>query len=162
MRKIIPAFFALLCSILVPAQSDQKVLELRDISGRALKLSDYKGKVVLLNFWATWCPPCRKEVPDLIKLQREYRQAGLQVIGVTYPPETLSEVRGFAERSKANYPFALGSKSTKLLFTSSEVLPITVVFDRTGKMREVIEGMLLPEEFDEKIKPLLSIKAIKN
>jgi thiol-disulfide isomerase/thioredoxin len=162
MRKIIPAFFVLLCSIPVPAQSDQKVLELRDISGRALKLSDYKGKVVLLNFWATWCPPCRKEVPDLIRLQREYRHAGLQVIGVTYPPETRYEVRRFAKRSNANYPLALGSKSTKLLFTSSEVLPITVVFDRTGKMREVIEGMLLPEEFDEKIKPLLSIKEFKN
>jgi len=156
MTKIIPPILLLLCSISVSAQTNQKDLALKDIYGRAFKLSDYKGKVVLLNFWATWCPPCRKEIPELIKLQRKHRKAGLQIIGITYPPETLSLVRNFAKRSKTNYPLVLGSNSTKLMFTSSEVLPITIVIDRDGNVREVIEGILLPEEFDEKIKPLLS------
>ena len=130
-------------------------LRLRDINGRALRLSDYRGKVVLLNFWATWCPPCRKEVPDLIKLQRDYRKQGLRVIGVTYPPQRLSEVRRFARRMGVNYPVALGKKQTMLGFTSSDNLPMTIVIGRDGMIREVIEGILLPEEFETKIKPLL-------
>ena len=143
-------------AISVSAQSSQPDLALKDIHGRSFKLSDFKGKVVLLNFWATWCPPCRKEIPQLIKLQRNYRKAGLQIIGITYPPEKLSSVRAFAKRSQANYPLVLGSERTKASFTSSDVLPLTVVIDRVGNVREVIEGILLPEEIDEKIKPLLA------
>lgn len=142
--------------MLVTAQSEKKDLPLTDIAGRAFRLSDYKGKVVLLNFWATWCPPCVAEIPDLVKMQRKYRKAGLQVIGITYPPEKLFEVRRFMARSRVNYPIVLGNESTKASFSSSDVLPLTVVIDRTGEVRKVVEGILLPEEFDEQIKPLLS------
>jgi len=156
MRKTIAGMFLFLFAISVSAQSSQKDLALKNIHGRSFKLSEFKGKVVLLNFWATWCPPCRKEIPQLIKLQRKYRKAGLQIIGITYPPEKLSSVRMFAKRSQTNYPLVLGSERTKSSFTSSDVLPVTVVIDRAGNVREVIEGILLPEEIDEKIKPLLS------
>ena len=156
MRKTIAGTFLLLFAISVSAQSGQTDLALKDIHGRSFKLSDFKGKVLLLNFWATWCPPCRKEIPQLIKLQRDYRKAGLQIIGITYPPEKLLSVRAFAKRSQTNYPLVLGRERTKTLFTSSDVLPVTVVIDRVGNVREVIEGILLPEEIDEKIKPLLS------
>ena len=129
---------------------------LKDIRGRAIRLSDYRGKVVLLNFWATWCPPCRAEIPDLVKLQRDYRRQGLQVIGVTYPPEKLTEVRRFVRLAKMNYPVALGTKRTKLLFTSSETLPMTIVVGKDGRVHQIIEGILLPEEFEQKIRPLLN------
>ena len=130
-------------------------LKLKDIQGRYIRLSDYRGKVVLVNFWATWCPPCRAEIPDLIRLQREYRNRGLQVIGVTYPPQKLAEVRRFVRRAKVNYPVGLGTKETKLLFTTSETLPMTIVIGTDGRIRDIIEGILLPEEFEQKIKPLL-------
>ena len=130
-------------------------LKLRDLGGRAVRLSDYKGKVVLLNFWATWCPPCRAEMPELVKMQREYRGGGLQVIGVTYPPQTVAEVRRFTRKLKINYPVALGTKEMKSLFDQSETLPLTVIIDREGNVRDRIEGILLPEEFGQKIKPLL-------
>jgi thiol-disulfide isomerase/thioredoxin len=130
-------------------------LKLKDIQGRQIKLSDYRGKVVLINFWATWCPPCRTEVPELVRLQRDYRSRGLRVIGVTYPPQKLTEVRRFVRQAKMNYPVALGSKETKLRFTSSETLPMTIVIGRNGTVQDIIEGILLPEEFAQKIKPLL-------
>ena len=130
-------------------------LTVKNIHGRYIRLSDYRGKVVLVNFWATWCPPCRKEIPDLIRLQREYRSRGLQVIGVTYPPQKLAEVRRFVRRTKVNYPVGLGTKETKLLFSQGEALPMTIVVGTDGRIRDIIEGILLPEEFEQKIKPLL-------
>jgi peroxiredoxin len=130
-------------------------LTLKDINGRPLRLEDYKGKVVLLNFWATWCAPCRAEMPDLVKWQREHRKRGLQVIGVTYPPEELREVRRFLLSMKVNYPVAIGDERTKAQFDSGETLPLTVVIDRAGHIREVIQGILYPDEFEEKVKPLL-------
>ncbi len=130
-------------------------LRIKDIQGRYLSLSDYRGKVVLINFWATWCPPCRKEIPDLIKYQRDYRKQGLQVIGVTYPPQTLAEVRRFVRRARVNYPVALGTEETKSLFAQSEALPLTVVIGKDGRVRDIIEGILLPDEFEQKIRPLL-------
>lgn len=138
-------------------QTGQKAptLSLKDLQGRNVRLSNYKGKVVLINFWATWCPPCRAEMPDLIKMQKEYRGRGLQVIGVTYPPQTVGEVRRFIRKLRVNYPVALGTKETKALFDQGETLPITVIIDREGNFRELIEGILLPEEFEQKIKPLL-------
>jgi thiol-disulfide isomerase/thioredoxin len=130
-------------------------LEFKDIDGRALRLSDYRGKVVLLNFWATWCAPCRAEMPDLIKWQREYRKRGLQIIGVTYPPEDPAEARKFIKSVNINYPIVLGEKQTKAIFDEGETIPISVVIDKNGIVREVIQGIIFPEEFEQKIKPLL-------
>ena len=131
-------------------------LILKDTKGGTFRLRDHKGKVVLINFWATWCPPCRAEIPELIKWQRQYRSAGLQVVGITYPPQKLSVVRSFRAKLKINYPLALGTRATKLLFTRSETLPLTIVIDRAGNIVEIIEGILLPEEFENKVRPLLS------
>jgi len=130
-------------------------LKLKDLNGRIVRLSDYRGKVVLINFWATWCPPCRAEMPDLVKLQREHGKEGLQIIGVTYPPETKARVRKFARSLKLNYPIALGTREIKTRFSSEETLPLTVVINRNGNVSDVISGILLRKEFDEKIKPLL-------
>jgi len=128
---------------------------LRDLNGSTVRLRAYRGKVVLINFWATWCPPCRAEMPDLIRLQREYASHGLQIIGITYPPETKTRVQRFARSLKVNYPIILGTRQIRARFSSEETLPLTVVIDRDGKVTDIISGILLPEEFDEKIKPLL-------
>lgn len=157
MLKVI--IFGILLAILpgmtLGQSSQAPELAIRDLRGRTVRVSDYKGKVVLINFWATWCPPCRAEMPDLVKMQREYGKRGLQVIGITYPPETLREVRQFTRKLRINYPVALGTKETKSLFDQSETLPLTIVIDRDGNIRDRIEGILLPEEFEQKIKPLL-------
>src|SRR5215211_4439544 len=117
LRSIVLALLLVTTPIISAGQSGKAPeLKLKDLRGRAVRLSDYKGKVVLLNFWATWCPPCRAEMPDLVKMQRDYRSKGLQVIGITYPPEEIREVRQFIRKLGVNYPVALGSKAMKTLF----------------------------------------------
>jgi thiol-disulfide isomerase/thioredoxin len=159
MKRVVTIAAALLMFSLAAygqnAQQQAPPLTLKSIQGRVFRLSNYKSKIVLLNFWATWCPPCRAEMPDLVRMQREYGARGLQVIGITYPPETVGEVRRFVRKLKVNYPVAMGTKETKALFDESETLPVTIVIDREGKIVERIEGILLPEEFEQKIKPLL-------
>src|ERR1041385_228446 len=85
------------------SQTPAPAFELKDLKGRAVRLSDYKGKVVVLNFWATWCAPCRAEMPELVKMQSEYQAKGLQVVGVTYPDYTRAGVGRVAQRLKLNY-----------------------------------------------------------
>ena len=151
------ASFVLITPVLVLAQAVKApALTVKDTKGRTFRLADHRGKVVLVNFWATWCPPCRAEIPELIKWQRQYRSSGLQIVGITYPPERLSRVRRFGTKLKINYPLAIGTEATMRLFTKSEILPVTAVIDRTGNIVEIIEGILLPEEFENKVKPLLS------
>jgi thiol-disulfide isomerase/thioredoxin len=159
-RVVIFAVFAF-SSVNALAQEKKHAppLTLKSLEGRAVRLTGFRGKVVLLNFWATWCPPCRAEMPDLVKMQRDYAKQGLQVIGVTYPPETRAEVRRFARSLGVNYPIAIGTKATKSLFSETETLPVTIVIDRDGNIRDTIEGILLPEEFEQKIKPLLKESA---
>jgi thiol-disulfide isomerase/thioredoxin len=146
---------ALSVSVYGQGASKSPPLKLKTLQGRKFNLSDYRGKVVLLNFWATWCPPCGAEMPALIKMQREYKSKGLQVIGVTFPPQEAVEVRRFIRKLGVNYPIALGTKEMKALFAQTEVLPLTVIIDRRGNVRDLIEGILLPQEFEQKIKPLL-------
>jgi len=161
MRTILFMVLLAVISVSARAQSSQAIasLTLHDLQGRQFRLTDYKGKIVLLNFWAPWCQPCRTEIPDLIKKQREYRDQGLQIVGITYPPEKISEVRQFVRKFRMNYPVAIGSKATKTLFTPSETLPMTLVIDRDGAIRDVIEGIMYPDEFEQKVKPLLFSKS---
>jgi thiol-disulfide isomerase/thioredoxin len=155
-RIFLLAVMLLWLPVIVSGQKGQApTLSLKDLRGRKVRLSAYKGKVVLVNFWATWCPPCRAEMPDLIRLQRQYRSRGLQVIGITYPPENRTDVVRFTKSIKVNYPIVLGSRETKALFDASETLPVTVIIDREGIVRDVVMGILLADEFEQKVKPLL-------
>ena len=156
LRKIIFSVWVIALPITVSAQVKQAPsVVLKDLRGRSVRLDSYKGKVVLVNFWATWCPPCRAEMPDLVKWQRQFRSKGFQVIGITYPPTYVREVRRFTRRIGVNYPILLGREKTKALFGFSPTMPFTIIIDREGQIRDRIEGILLPEEFEQKVKPLL-------
>ncbi len=162
LRAVVSALvLAVLPPVAVGQDAKAPSLTLKSIEGRTVRLDDYRGKVVLINFWATWCPPCRAEMPDLVKLQREYGKDGLRIIGVTFPPEQLARVRKFTRGLRVNYPIALGTREMRAAFSPDETLPLTIIIDREGTIRGTIAGILLPQEFDEQIKPLLRRRATK-
>jgi thiol-disulfide isomerase/thioredoxin len=116
-----------------------------DLDGKTVSLADLKGKVVLVNFWATWCPPCRAEIPDLIKLQEKYRDR-LVVVGVSEDEDASpQEVKAFAEQQKMNYPVVMSTPELARIFKGVSALPTTFVIDPEGKIRQRHVGMLRAE-----------------
>ncbi len=125
-----------------------------DIDGRKLRLSDYKGKVVLLDFWATWCGPCRTEVPEFVKLQKKYGARGLQVIGISLDDDT-RPVRNFYARFNMNYPVALGDAKLAESFGGILGLPVAFLIDRGGRIAAKHVGQTGPAAFEEDVSSLL-------
>ena len=156
-RHLFVISFLFLFTVSIGAQATDNArtpeVVLKDLRGKAVRLSDFKGKIVLVNFWATWCVPCVAETRELVKWQQQYKTDGLQVVGITFPPTNIEAVRGFVRRMKINYPILLGSKATKKLFDYSNQLPISVIIDRDGNIAGRIDGIIFVDEFDSKIKP---------
>ena len=157
-RKIIRAFCAfLLCFSVTTFAGEQAApgWQLQNLEGKAVKLSDFKGKVVLLNFWATWCPPCRDEIPDLISLQQQYSPRGLVVLGIAMDGRGAAIVKPFAEKMKINYPLVIGDQKTSEDYGGIDALPTTFIIDRKGNVIAQQKGATDRESFEEAIKPLL-------
>jgi len=138
-------------SIVASSQAEVKVspdrpppapqFALKDFEGRVARLNDYKGKIVVINFWATWCAPCLAEIPEFVRLQRSYRNRGIQVIGVTYPPVNPARVRRLAVKSRINYPLLFGNRRIAKLYGVTNLLPVTIIVDRQGRLEARIDGV---------------------
>ncbi len=113
---------------------------LTDIAGHPIALSDYRGKVVILDFWAPWCPPCRREIPDFISLQQQYASQGLQIIGIGL--DQPGNVAAFVHQYDINYPVAVGDDATSNLYGGVSGIPTTFIIDK----REIsaIDSKALP------------------
>ncbi|MGI8436303.1 MAG: TlpA disulfide reductase family protein [Chthoniobacterales bacterium] len=129
--------------------------ELKNLEGKPVKLSDFKGKVVVLNFWATWCPPCRREIPDLVALQKQYAGKGLVIVGVAMDEGGPATVKPFVEKMGINYPVVMGDQKTAAAYGGIEVIPTTFIIDKTGRIAAVRQGGADRAAFEEEIKPLL-------
>jgi peroxiredoxin len=127
---------------------------LADLTGHTLTLSSYRGKVVLLDFWATWCDPCREEIPHFIELQNQYRDRGLQIVGVSMD-DAPDPVRAFSQRFKMNYPVVMGTAKTGELYGGVLGLPIAFLIGRDGRIRTKHIGATDITIFEKEIIELL-------
>jgi cytochrome c biogenesis protein CcmG/thiol:disulfide interchange protein DsbE len=127
---------------------------LPDLTGQKLDLSSYRGKVILLDFWATWCDPCRDEIPHFVELQNRYGGQGLQIVGVSMDdgPEP---VRDFYQRFKMNYPVVMGNAKTGELYGGVLGLPIAFLIGRDGRISAKHIGATDISVFEEEIKNML-------
>ena len=130
-------------------------LNIVNAGGKTMKLSDLKGKAVLLNFWATWCEPCKVEMPWFVDLQKEYGQQGLQIVGVSMDDEGEKPVSEFAKKMGVNYPILLGTDKVADLYGGVEGLPTSFFIDRSGKMVARESGLISQSRIVENIKKSL-------
>lgn len=129
---------------------------LKDMNGAEVRLADLKGKVVLLNFWATWCGPCRLEIPSFVELQEKYADQGFRIIGISVddPPEALPP---FAKRFKINYPLVVGVDREDVQKAYGPIfgVPMTFIIGRDGRICMKHVGPASKEQFESEIKSLL-------
>ncbi|HEY7616039.1 MAG TPA: TlpA disulfide reductase family protein [Terriglobales bacterium] len=129
---------------------------LRSLEGKTVRLSDFRGKAVLLNFWATWCTPCKIEMPWFADLQKKYGPEGLQVLGIAMDEDASPQELGkFAKDLGVNYPILIGQESIEKDYGGVQFLPITLYIDREGKILEKVFGLKGRSEIEENIKKAL-------
>jgi peroxiredoxin len=128
---------------------------LKDLDGQPFRLSDTKGKVVILDFWATWCPPCRMELPHFESLYREYKDKGLVIIGVSLDRGGAAAVKPFVETNEISYTILIGDQRITALYGGIRGIPTTFVIDRRGHIVEKFVGYRSKEVFESLIKKLL-------
>jgi thiol-disulfide isomerase/thioredoxin len=141
----------------VSTPSHRPDFSLQDIAGKRHDVKEWNGKVLMINFWATWCPPCRKEIPAFIELQQAYKAKGLAVVGVAI--DTRQNVIDFVDPMGINYPVLIGDEDgialAKTYGNRYGVLPYTVFIDRSGKIVSTHRMALTYAEAEKIIKPLL-------
>ncbi len=123
---------------------------LKDMSGIKHQLSNYKGKWVLVNYWATWCAPCLEEVPDLVNLYDHRRKKDLMILGVVFDYQSTKDVTDYVDDMLMSYPIVLGDDDVVEQIGSAEVLPTTYIYNPKGELVKIKRG-LITKQYLEKI-----------
>jgi len=108
---------------------------LKDLQGRTVSLSDYRGKVLVLNFWATWCPPCRAEIPEFIAAYKDMKSRGLEILGLSLDNAPPAKLREWTEAVGINYPVALATPQIVEAYQPGDYVPTTIIIDAKGRIR---------------------------
>jgi cytochrome c biogenesis protein CcmG/thiol:disulfide interchange protein DsbE len=128
---------------------------LNSLDGDEIKLSDYLGKIVILDFWATWCPPCRKGIPDLVSIQNEFED-DVVVIGISFDqPSTQDDLQPFIESYGINYPVVLGTVEVAVAYGNIQAIPTSFIIDRKGEIINTFVGLVPKSTIVEQINSLL-------
>jgi thiol-disulfide isomerase/thioredoxin len=130
--------------------------KLTGLDGKPVTLADSKGKVILLNFWATWCGPCRAEIPDLVELQDKYNDR-LQILGLVVDDDDQDAIKDFVEKFGINYPVALATSDIRMQYGGIAVLPTSFVLDAEGRVVQKHEGLRDPVLYETEIRALLGL-----
>jgi len=131
-------------------------VEFQTLDGQPFRLASLRGKVVLLNFWATWCIPCRAEIPEFNTMQRDLQARGFSIVGASVSPvDTAEAIRGFQKDVKQDYTVIRGAEEIGAKFGNGPGLPVTYLIDRAGRIRQKFIGQTSRENFEAALKPLL-------
>jgi len=151
MRRFLCALVWFVCSQSAAAETSNATnFKVKDTAGMQHQLSHYKGKWVLVNYWATWCPPCLEEVPDLVNLYDKRKHKDLMVLGVVFDYKDTKEVALYVDDMLMSYPIVLGDAAVTAQIGSAEVLPTTFIYNPQGQLLKIKRG-LISKQYIEKI-----------
>jgi peroxiredoxin len=128
---------------------------LTDSNGKAIRLADYRGKVVLLDFWATWCTGCKVEIPWYMEFQKKYQRRGLSSIGVAMDEEGWDKVTPYLRQKPITYPIVVGDADLAKTYNVTS-LPVTLLIDRHGRVADAHSGMVVKAEWEREIRALVA------
>jgi peroxiredoxin len=128
---------------------------LKDLAGKSVKLSDYRGKVVVVNFWASWCLPCRLEIPAFVKLHEKYQARGLEIIGVSVDEDGPDGVQSVVRTERINYPVVMATPDIIGSYGPINAIPTTFVLDRQGQVYQIHRGTVSYAEIESTIRGIL-------
>jgi len=129
---------------------------LADAKGAPVKLSDYQGKVVLLNFWATWCGPCKVEIPWFVEFEEKFKERGFATLGVSMDEDGWTAVEPFASQEGINYPVMIGNDHVAQLYGGIDSLPSTFLIDRMGRIASIHLGIVSKRDYEAEILKLIA------
>ncbi len=129
---------------------------LTNMEGEAFSISDHKGKVIVLNIWATWCPPCREEIPDFIEIQNEMRDDGVLFVGVSVDETGWDVVRPFAEEFQINYPLVVDDGTVYAKYGPLPGLPTSFIINKQGQVAHVAPGMVTKAQLQPILQELVA------
>ena len=155
--RILPAFFAGVLSVFAAGQAPRAQLSLRSIDGQHVRLSDYRGKVVVLNFWATWCAPCAAEIPMLVQAEKYYNPKGVVFIAASVDDrKSKKSVPNFVNRYNVGFPVWMDATTRDLLrLGMGAAVPATAFLDREGRIVARVEGQMREGDLRERLDWLL-------
>jgi len=157
-------FASVLLAVLVIALSVSRAADnpqpapgfsLKTADGKGIELSKLKGKVVVVNFWATWCGPCRAEIPGMLEVYEKYKAKGLEIVGISLDRNGWQVVTPYVQKSKITYPIVLGDESVVESYGGIEAIPTTFIVDRKGNIVDRHVGMVSKEAFEAMVKKVL-------
>ena len=136
------------------ASGEAPNFKLQDLNGKTVQLSDFKGKPVVLDFWATWCQPCRDSIPNMVKLHTDYADKGLVILAISLDGGATEDIRSFQKEHGMTYTVLIGTEDVAAQY-SVRTIPMMIVLDKTGKIRKRYLGSGNEDDIEETVKKLL-------
>ncbi len=156
MHKVLLALLTLTVLTISPSFAQKAPnFKLKSQDGKVVELAKLKGKVVVINFWATWCGPCRKEIPGFLEVYKQYKEKGLEIVGVSLDEEGWDVVKPYVDRAKMTYPVVIGDGDLANAYGGIEAIPATFIVDKKGNIAKKHVGYLSKSDFETIVKSLL-------
>lgn len=129
--------------------------KLKTQNGKTIELAKLKGKVVAVNFWATWCGPCRKEIPGMMEVYKQYKDKGLEIVGVSLDEDGWNDVNPYLQKTPITYPIVIGDQTLAAAYQMGNAIPVTYIIDKKGNIAKKHVGYMSKPDFEAAVKSAL-------
>lgn len=156
-KIVVVLLLSLFGSGLIAADSNQKApnFSLKTFNGKSIELAKLKGQVVVLNFWATWCGPCRAEIPGFLEMYEKYKTKGLEIVGISLDDGGWPDVNPFVEKYKISYPVVIGDEKLARAYGNIQAIPTTFIVNKEGFIVDRHIGYMTKDDLEKKLQTLL-------